>query len=96
MKNKKKTQPPAPAPRASQEITNEYTTLCVQLGNALLQWEAQKSQAINMFQKLNQEMLLATEVEKAKAEQLKATLDAKADQLVNLVADKVSNEAVGS
>lgn len=93
-KNKKNGQPPQLTTRKSEEITQEYQQLCIQLGNALVQFEVIKSQALTKYQQLNEEMLRAQAHEQAQAEQLKANLDAKADKLVNLVADKVSNEAL--
>lgn len=56
--------------RSSKEITQEYTDLCAVLGNALLQFELQKSQMVTKFIALNQEMIEATKHEQEEAEKL--------------------------
>lgn len=94
MKKNKKNGQPTLTTRKSEEITQEYQQLCIQLGNALVQFEVAKSQALARYQVLNDEMLRAQAHEQAQAEQLKANLDEKSDKLVNLVAEKVSNETV--
>ena len=57
--------------RPSQEITNEYSQLCAELGNSLIQFEMSKSLTLAKFQELNKEMQEAVareapEVERAK------------------------------
>jgi len=58
------------APRSSVDITAEYTTLCAELGNSLIQFEVTKSKAFAAFQALNEEMLKANELEKAAADKV--------------------------
>ena len=87
-KNNEAVTQPVPV-RQSQEITNEYTNLCAELGNSVLQFEMSKSQAFARFQALNSEMILALDAEKKQAEQLQAQLNSQGEKLVELVADKV-------
>lgn len=97
MSKKNKQPAPLPPPRASQDITQEYTNLCAEVGNALFQFEITKSQAFAKYQQLHAEMQRAVEKEQAEDEKLKAEtermqadLKAKGENLIQLMA----NEAV--
>ena len=89
-KDKKHTLPTPP--RASAEITQEYTNLCAEVGNALFQFEITKSQAFAKYQKLHEEMQRAVELEQKVNEKLQSDLAAKGENLVKLVANQVVNE----
>jgi len=92
--SKKDKKPTPPPPRASAEITQEYTNLCAEVGNALFQFEITKSQAFAKYQQLHAEMQRAVELEAKVNEQLQKDLTAKGENLVQLVANQVANEAV--
>lgn len=78
-KNKKLHAVPTPAARTSAEITQEYTQLCAELGNAVFNFEILKSNSLARFQKLQNEMIAATKKEEG-------------DKLVQQAAEKVAGE----
>lgn len=80
----------AVSPRPSNEITQEYQQLCINLGNELIKFEVIKSQAIARYQQLNDEMLRAQAHEQA----MQQELEKKGEQLINLTAEKAAREVV--
>ncbi len=80
--------PPTPAARPSAAITQEYSQLCAEVGNAVFNFEILKSNALAKFQKLQNEMIEATKKEEAD----KAKQDELAKQVMQQVADKVVGE----
>jgi hypothetical protein len=58
-------------PRTPEQITQDYTTMCAELGNALLNFETLKSNYINKFIQLNKEMQLAKHLEQTMEKEVK-------------------------
>lgn len=58
MSKKKLQAVPAPV-RTPEEVTRDYQTLCIELGNAVLNFEVVKSQYLAKFQNLHAEMQAA-------------------------------------
>jgi hypothetical protein len=52
------------SPRTPEEITTEYQKLCVELGNALINFEVQKSTMLSKYKQLNEEMTRASKEKK--------------------------------
>lgn len=58
--------------RSSKEITDEFTQLCMTLGNAMFNFELEKSRHMSKFLQLQQEM---AEAVKAESEQKASDID---------------------